>query len=98
MRYLQAEVSSWQKKTFGTNRSHVKGLIRHLKKEVNEEVIIAKTKKQMQEELADCIILLIGIADAYKIDLEFAVQKKMSENLNREWKKANKYGVIEHKK
>jgi NTP pyrophosphatase (non-canonical NTP hydrolase) len=96
MRHLQAEVSAQQNKLFGKNSKHAYGLFHHLVKEVGELGESYHDLKKMSEELADCVILLIGIADAYDVDLELAVQKKMSENLNRKWKKADKHGVIEH--
>lgn len=103
MRDLQKYVASWQEKTFGKNSRHLTGMMEHLKKEIEEletEVdlyeSVHKSKSHLESELADCVILLLGIAHGAKIDLELAVQKKMSENLNRKWKKPDKHGVCEH--
>lgn len=107
MRNLQKYIANWQRKTFGTNKKHWEGLLNHLRKEIEEledsildyhshEVSAIEAHKAIENELADCIILLVGLADAFKIDLELATQKKMSENLNRKWKKPDKHGVCEH--
>ena len=96
MKRLQKEVSQWQNKTFGTNRGHGLGLFNHLVREVQELGDTPIDSKNFEGEFADCVILLIGLADAYSVDLEKAVKEKMKENRKRKWNKPDKDGVIQH--
>jgi len=104
MKKLQASVSKWQNKTFGNNKEHLLGLTRHLKREVEElECLLypvgsLSSYENIKSEVADCLIVLIGIADGLGLDLEKSVKEKMRENKKRKWKSPDKDGVIEHKK
>ena len=42
-------------------------------------------KNNLEEELADCIILLLDIANLGNVNLEEAVKKKIKRNLERKW-------------
>lgn len=97
MKKLQKDISKWQRETFGSNWKHAYGLFHHLREEVGEVGKAYYDLKKLPEELADCVILLIGIADAYDINLEKAVKDKMKLNKKRVWHKPNKKGVIKHK-
>ena len=106
---LQAAIAKWQRKTFGSNHQNINGVYSHLLKEVYELGEIIKCLKNydcftyqknmnvLRYELADCFIMLVGLADAYKIDLEKATVEKMYINKTRQWKTPDSDGVIEHK-
>lgn len=105
MRKLQQLVSKWQNKTFGSNWTHANGIYNHLKKEIEElgraSKVLAYGNKtnaniELKKELADCQILLIGLADAFGVNLEKAVKDKMKENKQRKWNQPDKDGVIQH--
>lgn len=107
VKHLQTEVSVWSNKTFGNNKKRISGIFNHLERELTElKQAIRDIDTQAQEparyhgniakELADCQILLFGLADAYNIDLGEATIEKMEENKNRKWKKPDNDGVCEH--
>lgn len=95
---IMAGISEWQDKTFSGQNSLSKAA--HLNKEVHELIIEITRRRQsgIEEELADCAILLMGIAAQYKVDLQFSIHKKMTANRLRKWKPADENGVIEHVK
>lgn len=97
MKKLQKEIGKWQAQTFGPSRLHPYGLYHHLREEVGEVGKAFYDMEAMPSELADCIILLVGLADAFNIDLDKAVKQKMEKNKKRQWHKPNKKGVIKHK-
>ena len=76
-------------------------MMNHLKEEIQEiETELNKfpsvNKEALQNELADAIILLVGIADAFRIDLTEATHKKMQINKKRKWGKPTADGIIHH--
>lgn len=48
--------------------------------------------RQVEEELADCVILLLDLANMYGVNIERAVAAKMRVNQSRDW--TNEGGVI----
>ena len=99
MKRLQNKIAKWQNKTFGDSKDRPVAVLTHLKREIEElkfGVTVTKDKKEISRELADCVILLVGLAEAFKIDLETAVDEKMEVNRKRKWKKPDQQGVIEH--
>lgn len=98
MKQLQKKIREWQTRTFGPSSGHVWGLLKHFQSEASElrYAIFTRRKNEIREELADCVILLVGLADAHNIDLDAAVKAKMKKNEKRKWKKPDKNGVIEH--
>lgn len=98
MNKLQANIQHWQKKTFPNSDSAAK--YNHLIKETLElkEALINKDHKNIREELADCMILLIGIAGCNNIDITEAASEKMEINKNRKWGIPDKNGVVLHLK
>ncbi|MDD9900506.1 MAG: DUF550 domain-containing protein [Alphaproteobacteria bacterium] len=92
---MQEEIGVFTDKTFGTSTPRAKAL--HLAEEAQE----AADDPADIIEWADCIILLLdGVRKAgYTTDdLYDAVQRKMEINKNRTWGKADKDGVVRHKK
>lgn len=53
-------------------------------------------RQKLNNELADCFILLLNIAHICNIDLLDESRKKMERNRKRKWRKPDKDGVIEH--
>ena len=101
MKNLQNKIGKWQNKTLGDSNKRPVAILAHLKREVIElEKILVYTlkanKKEIGRELADCAILLVGLAEAFNIDLETAVNEKTQVNRERKWKKPDQQGVIEH--
>jgi len=45
------------------------------------------SKQAIAEEIADCMIFLLSIANQHEIDLETAFRNKIHKNLNRTWVK-----------
>lgn len=54
-----------------------------LKKVVRGDVELSKIKSNMNEELADCFIYLIKIANQFDVDIESEFIKKVNDNKNR---------------
>lgn len=99
MKNLQNQIAEWQNETFGDSKDRPVAILTHLKREIEElekSVIVTKDKKETSTELADCAILLVGLAEAFNIDLETAINEKMKVNRKRKWKKPDRQGVIEH--
>ena len=100
MKRLQEAVSNWQQEAFGNKQSEY-GLVEHLKHEVEELdgalSMGSDSLEEIENELADIIILTIGIASLYNIELENAVADKLAINREREWNDPDEFGVINHK-
>lgn len=90
MQRMQIDIDLWQRKTFpgGTAMAQY----RHLCREVLE---LGKNIED-PEEMADCVILLMGIASKAGVDLQEAVDVKMEINRKRRWGKPDQDGVVEH--
>jgi NTP pyrophosphatase (non-canonical NTP hydrolase) len=95
------EITQWQRKTF-PNQTALSATS-HLVEEVDELLIdlIEGAKTNARQEIADCFILLCGIADKMDMDyheLMFEVKTKMKINKARQWQAPDENGVIRHKK
>lgn len=66
----------------------------HLLEEVNE---LAEDPSD-GEEMADCFILLMNLAEMHGHDLMTEAQKKMDKNRARKWGKPDERGVCHHVK
>lgn len=96
---LQKRIDNWQRKTFPSSNELSK--IKHLKKEIDElEEAIKEghSKKEIAHEIADCVLLLFGIAGLQGINLLKAVRNKLKINMKRKWGKPDKDGVYFHEK
>ena len=87
---LQARIDTWQRKTFGNSQSFA-GMIAHLKREIDELVELREP-----EEMADCAILLFGMAAHAKVDLLGEVEKKFAIIQTRIYGEPDADNVIEH--
>jgi NTP pyrophosphatase (non-canonical NTP hydrolase) len=97
-------VTKWQRETFpqATALSKCHHLIEEVR-ELQEECEKSKgeTSIELTEELADCFILLLGIADSAGFeyqDLGLLINCKMTINEQRKWGKADENGVVKHVK
>lgn len=86
---LQHDISKWQRETFpgGT----FEGQYTHLKKEIKELGV-----DRTAEEIADCLILILGLADKLSIDAHTSARLKLEVNKSRTWGEEDEHGVIEH--
>ena len=67
------------------------GEIAHLLKRTWSPNYEAFNKEEMQDELADVLVMVIALANHYEIDLETAIQEKFIErDGKRAWKSAQK--------
>ena len=101
MKNIQASIGKWQNETFGTGPERARPVMRHLAEEVNElemELFVNEYKSSpaVEGEMADCVILLIAMAESLGVCLESAVEAKMVKNRARTWRKPDANGVIRH--
>jgi hypothetical protein len=91
-------ITKWQEKTFGAQDAT--GAVNHLKEEVEELLIaIAFAEDTMHLEIADCFILLFGIAKKQGMDYDAicdAIDEKHQINVGRKWGQSEKNGSIKH--
>lgn len=108
---FQQEVGEWGDKTFNSKRDYNKqdctyGIYNHFVKEVKELKLAIKhsfscdepPQRTIEEETADCFILLLHLSFWYGFDLLKAARNKMEINRKRTWGEPDKDGVIEHVK
>lgn len=86
---LQREIGQWQAETFPA--STLSSTIKHLQKEVGE-----LDRDRSPEEAADCVILLIEVANHMGICLQTEVEIKDAINRLRQWGEPDEHGVVEH--
>jgi len=91
---LQNKIVRWQNKTFTESTAFSKLI--HLKKEINELSKDMSSGRDVGSEIADCQILLFGIAGKYKKSCYKEATKKLEINKKRKWGKPDKNGVVEH--
>ncbi len=98
MNSLQLEIKKFHERTFPDAVPKV--TIKHLQREMNElrDAIDKDDLSNICEEIADCMIILYGLSNLYKIDAEKEIIKKHENNLKRKWKQPDSEGVIEHEK
>lgn len=90
MDQLQEAIHLWQNKTFPNGTAE--GQYQHLM----DEMLELHGNIGDPAELADCAILLMGLASKTGVNLRDAVQKKMEINRARKWGEADDRGVIRH--
>jgi NTP pyrophosphatase (non-canonical NTP hydrolase) len=104
---FQREVGEWGNITF--TEATTASMCAHLKREVIELDDAARRlrtfapgydpvqrRKDLAEEAADCLMLLLHIAHRNSIDLEEAARQKFEVNKRRQWGKPDADGVCEH--
>jgi len=105
MRRVMNKIVKWQKKQFP--KSGTLSKLIHLREEIGELEISfmenqnldyedAVKKKEFELELADCIFLLVGIADVENINLNKILEEKLKINKKRKWKEPTSEGVYFH--
>lgn len=86
----QYEIGSWSCETFPESTQD--SVIEHIKDEVNKELV----PDCDQKELADVVILILGLAHRRKINLFDAIIEKFKINRKRKWGPKNSRGFQEH--
>jgi NTP pyrophosphatase (non-canonical NTP hydrolase) len=89
---FQREVSKWASETFPHQTPHSK--MAHLRKEIEE----LGADLGDGEEMADCFILLLNLAEMAGVDLMRAAKRKMEINRKRTWGAPDADGVCHHVK
>lgn len=92
------DIVKWQRKTFETSTALSKTI--HLYEEVKElGKSITNNEENFKAELADCFILLFGIADISNMTFKetiFCITEKMQINKQRNWLPPDESGVVKH--
>lgn len=96
---VQKMVTDWSERTFPA--STPESVYKHLKKEVRELGLAMKfkgkrRKRNVGEESADCILLLLHLNRKLGNSVYAEVEKKFGVNTRRKWGKPNKDGFQEH--
>jgi hypothetical protein len=89
---IAAEVREWQDATF--TEATPASCAAHLRSEVTE--LLADPTDA--EEIADCAMLVIGVANKAGVDLASAIAAKLAVNRARKWGKRNAEGFVEHER
>jgi NTP pyrophosphatase (non-canonical NTP hydrolase) len=87
---LQRAIDEWQRATFPPSTAASK--LAHLRKEL-VELEAAPTDAG---EIADCIMLLVGVASLAGVDVQQALEDKLAVNKQRRWGEPDADGVVEH--
>lgn len=97
LKELLKEINDWQDSVF--TKATVWSAMEHLDREVKElrqSIYSNPTRESQEGELADVFLLLAGVAHLLELDLEKAVEEKMTINRRRVWGHPDKDGVVEH--
>ena len=87
---FQLDVTFWASATFPGQSAESK--IAHLA----DEVVELRNAPTDGEEMADCFILLLNVAQMAGVDLMRAAKLKMEKNRARKWGNPDERGVIKH--
>ena len=90
---LQSQIYQWQIETFGGQAP--KHFSRKLGAEVFEMLEAVDGGGDTAPEIADCFIVLFGLASSLGVNAEEAIEAKMAINRKRKWKK-EKDGTFQH--
>lgn len=91
---IQKVINKWQRKTFPNGT--IKGDWNHFVREVTELHSDLENDNDPSLEMADCVILLFGMAGLKNVNLMKVVRKKMRINKRRKWGKPDNEGVVSH--
>lgn len=95
---LQFAVGTWATTTFP--RATPTSIVAHLKRECDELArAIAQDERSpaaVAEEAADCLLLLLHLADTLDFSLLDATEDKQHTNEDRTWGTPDREGVVEH--
>ena len=91
-RDFQKKLGEWQRSTFPASTHESK--FKHLLKEIKE------LEENMADgtEMADIIMLVVGMADIQGIDISSKLQEKFEINKQRKWGTPDEFGVVHHVK
>jgi NTP pyrophosphatase (non-canonical NTP hydrolase) len=96
MKWFQEYVSAWAEETFpeATRES----VAHHLAEEVTElhDAALAGEREALPGEAADCLLLLLHLAEQEGFDLLDAARTKHDINRRREWGEPDVSGVSHH--
>lgn len=100
---LMIEISTWSSQQFPTLEG-TRGIIAklsHLKEEVTELQVAVDNgnKKEINDEIADCFMLLFDVAHNLKItenDIIKFSRVKLGINKDRKWSNPDNNGIIHH--
>lgn len=92
-------IVTWQRKTFTASTPQSK--IHHLMEEVMElkNAIANESDSEIRKELADCFILLFGVADSLEMewpDVLETIREKFEIIQSRNWGTPDENGVVKH--
>lgn len=100
---LMIEISTWSSQQFSTlvGTRGIIAKLSHLKEEVTELQVAVDNgdKKEINDEIADCFMLLFDVAHDLKItenDIIKFSQVKLGINKDRKWSNPDNNGVIHH--
>lgn len=91
--HLQRSISAWQRETFGEDKQSITGMWHHLAEELMEA---ANGDRADGEELADVVILAMGLADRQGLYIEELVVEKLMKLRKRKWLSPDENGVVRH--
>jgi NTP pyrophosphatase (non-canonical NTP hydrolase) len=93
----QRAIHEWANKTF-PGREPAAALAKLVMEEIPE--LLEHKKKygieMIGEELADCFILLLDLAELWRVDVPQAIKSKMLKNASRTWIKDSTTGFYNH--
>lgn len=79
---FQVRVSTWARRTFPHNTPG--SVLAHLREEVDEvaeAIQDSRSPTKVADELADCFLLLLSMADLYQVDLIAAAERVHERNV-----------------
>lgn len=91
---LQASIGEWAAATFPDRPTS--GIVKHMRREVEELDIAVEDDGGSAYEVADVIILALNLAHRMGFSAAEAVEAKMRVNRARKWGPADSEGVREH--
>lgn len=99
---FQRRATEWANRTF----PQANGLSKceHLRREVEElrdamtrgDRTFLAVRREVANEAADCLLLLLHICDEFSIDLSTAAEAKFAVVRQRTWGAPDEHGVVEH--
>lgn len=95
---FQAEVGQWGEKTFPG--STFESIVAHLVEEADEldRALRLAHPVDIEEEAADCFLLIVQLAHKLELDLMRAARAKLAINRRRTWGEPDARGVVHHVK
>lgn len=92
---LQERIHTWANKVF-PNRTPYQQICKLVLEEIPEMVQAVDRGGDIEDEIADCFIILMDIATQHEIDVWLAVMDKMDINEGRTWAQDTRTGLMKH--